>query len=194
MYSSLITLLFLIPPSVSDSSLDSIFALIQQEEYGPSIEKAIKSLLSGDENKRILDAQDPGTGQTPIMMSTLMGKRKIVKLLLEYGPDMTIAEKDGYTPMHGAGFQGRAKVAKLLIEKGKLNPSDRHSDGYTPLHRACWGDEPRHADTVRVLLRHGVPHDEKASNGKTCMDMTKNEKTKKVIEKFLAKLEKEKEL
>ena len=70
----------------------------------------------------------------------------------------------GYTPMHGAGFQGRAEIAKLLIAHG-LDPSDRHSDGFTPIHRACWGREQRHADTVRVLLKAGVPFDEAASNG-----------------------------
>ena len=31
-------------------------------------------------------------------------------------------------------------------------------DGYTPLHRACWGQEQRHVDTVRVLITAGGVH------------------------------------
>lgn len=41
----------------------------------------------------------------------------------------------------------------------------RFQDGFTPLHRACWGSEQRHADTVRALLRAGVPYDQPADNG-----------------------------
>jgi|TARA_B110000196_G_C20763522_1_gene483259 ankyrin repeat protein len=95
-----------------------------------------------------------------------------VEALLSAGADATIGEGDGYTPMHGAGFQGRAEVAKLLIAHG-LDPSDVHSDGYTPLHRSCWGGEQRHTEMARVLLEAGVPHDQKATDGKTPIEMVR---------------------
>lgn len=38
-------------------------------------------------------------------------------------------------------------------------------DGFTPIHRACWGSEQRHADTVRVFLKAGVPYDEPSDEG-----------------------------
>jgi ankyrin repeat protein len=57
--------------------------------------------------------------------------------------------------MHGAGFQGRAEVAQLLIDHGV--PVDaKHQDGHSPLQRACWGDEPRHTDTARVMMEGGA--------------------------------------
>jgi hypothetical protein len=31
-----------------------------------------------------------------------------------------------------------------------------HVDGFIPMHRACWGDEQRHTDTVRVFLEAGA--------------------------------------
>jgi ankyrin repeat protein len=37
-----------------------------------------------------------------------------------------------------------------------MNVNDRHDDGYTPMHRAIWGQEPRHAETVKVLLQLGA--------------------------------------
>ena len=121
---------------------------------------AIQEALDGGED---INSIGPG-GQSPLMHAVLTGNAAAVKFLLEKRADTAIPEKDGYTPMHGAGFQGRAEIAKLLIEHG-LDPSDRHKDGFTPMHRACWGSERRHADTVRVFLKAGVPFDEAASNG-----------------------------
>ncbi|CAJ1418854.1 unnamed protein product [Effrenium voratum] len=129
-----------------------------------------------------LDAVGPG-GQTPLMHGVLTGNPRSVKFLLEQKADTSIPEKDGYTPMHGAGFQGRAEIAKLLIAHG-LDPSDRHKDGFTPIHRACWGREQRHADTVRVFLKAGVPFDQAADNGQKPIDMAKgNEATLKLLKK-----------
>ena len=46
----------------------------------------------------------------------------------------------------------------LLADRRRLDPNDYHGDGYTPLHRACWGQEQRHVDTVRVLITAGGVH------------------------------------
>ena len=62
-----------------------------------------------------IDERDDRSGQTPLMMSVLMGRTDLVKFFLEKGADVTIPEKDGYTPVHGAGFQGRAQIMKILI-------------------------------------------------------------------------------
>merc|ERR1711997_525195 len=68
---------------------------------------------------------------------------------------VTIGEKDGYTPMHGAGFQGRAEIGQLLISHG-LNAREKHSDGFETIQRACWGNESRHTQTVKMFLENGV--------------------------------------
>ena len=60
--------------------------------------------------------------------------------------------------MHGAGFQGRAKIAKMLFEKG-VALDDVHADGHRPIQRACWGNEKRHAETVKVMLELGAKLD-----------------------------------
>merc|ERR1719221_1943665 len=111
-----------------------------------------------------------------MMAATLAGAEKSVEYLLEQKADATIGEKDGYTPFHGAGFQGRAAVAKHLLAH-RLDPSDRHRDGSTPLHRACWGQEQRHTDMVRFLLKNGVDVEEKDNRGRTCLEMTGNKGT-----------------
>ena len=45
------------------------------------------------------------------------------------------------------------------------------------LQRACWGRESRHAETVKVFLQNGVPHDLPSEKGMTCEQMTRNEET-----------------
>jgi ankyrin repeat protein len=90
------------------------------------------------------------------MSATIEGKFHAVQMLLHAGADVNIGDKDGFTPIHGAGFQGRADIARLLVRQGGMNVNDRHDDGYTPMHRAIWGQEPRHAETVKVLLQLGA--------------------------------------
>ena len=127
-----------------------------------------------------IDAIGPG-GQTPLMHAVLQGHSKSVDALLRLGASTSIGEKDGYTPMHGAGFQGRANIAQALINHG-LDPSDQHRDGFMPIHRACWGSEKRHTDTVRVLLKNGVPFDQVAANGQTPLAAAKRSGNKRTIE------------
>merc|ERR1712194_479290 len=111
------------------------------------------------------------------------------KYLLDMKADATWGEKDGYTPFHGAGFQGRAKVAKHLLAAG-LDPSDRHKDGSTPLHRSCWGREDRHTEMVRFLLKNGVSPEEPDKNGRTCLEMTQNAATTKLVTHRIQKMKK----
>ena len=73
------------------------------------------------------------------------------------------------------------KVAKVLFEAGLKD--NKHSDGYWGFHRACWGREKRHAKTVKVFLDNGTDPEFKSDDGRTCMQMTTNKHTKKVLRK-----------
>lgn len=142
-----------------------------------------------DEYPKLLNKVPKGApgGQSPLMHSVLSGKNAAVELLLARGADTTIGEKDGYTPLHGAGFQGRAKIMKMLIAHG-LDPNDYHTDGYTPLHRACWGGEPRHTQTVKVLLEAGVdPSQPSLREGQQQLpvEMARRPQTKALLEESI---------
>ena len=139
-----------------------------------------------------INQKDEESGQTPVMMSVLRGRTEMVRLLLaEDAVDVTIGEMQGYTVMHGAGFQGRAEILRLLLEdKRDIDPRHIHSDGFSPLHRACWGNEVRHAETVKVFVEEGgVPWDFKSKKGTTCLDVTGNSATRN----FLLKKKKQNE-
>jgi len=165
--------------TVRSAVIDNVFKLVKNGNT-----KALKLLIEDNKDSvaTFINVRQAGSGQTPLMMAVLMGHDTVVNLLLSMKEvDASIAEKDGYTPFHGAGFQGRRDIARLLLkDQRSLDPSARHSDSFTPLHRACWGNEKRHRDTVAVLVEEaGVPWDEKTGTGQTCMDITKNVKTKK---------------
>ena len=147
--------------------------------------------INRDTLEDFINIRDKSSGQTPLMMSVLMGRVDLVRLLLaENVVDVTVGEKDGYTPFHGAGFQGRAEITKLLLKDDrKINPNQIHNDGFYPMHRACWGLEKRHTDTVAAFIESGkVTWDLKTSKGKTCMDITSNSGTKKWLKSWSTKL------
>ena len=72
---------------------------------------------------------------------------------------------------------------KLISEGGPWHP-----DSYHPLHRACWGRSQKHTETVKVLLDFGMPWDTVTKDtGKTCLDMTSNDNTRKLLEMWKEK-------
>ena len=167
--------------------IGDVFDAVRKDDVGK-----MKSILEKNRDNlgTFINTRDKNSGQTPLMMSILMGKVEIVRILLaEDVVDVTIPEKDGYTPYHGAGFQGRAEIAKLLLEdRRQIDPNLKHKDGFTPMHRACWGQEKRHTDTVAMFIEVGnVPWDQKTSDGKTCMEITHNSGTKKWLRKWSKK-------
>jgi len=145
--------------------MQSLFRLLKRCKYFIS---SFGILKGADVN-----AKQEESGQTALMAAVLRGKTNIVSYLLKAGADPMIGEGSGYHPPHGAAFQGRPEIMQILIDSG-LDVNSFHDDGYLPLHRVCWGQEKRHADTLVVLLKHGVDPEVKSKDGKTCREMTKN--------------------
>ena len=67
-----------------------------------------------------------------------------------------------------------------LIAHG-LDANPMHTDGFTPIHRACLGREPEHTETVRVLLKAGVPAEQKTADGKKPIFVTQNVETLELL-------------
>ena len=133
-----------------------------------------------------INAKHEQSGQTALMAAVLRGKINIVSYLLKAGADPMIGENNGYHPPHGAAFQGRPDVMQTLIDYG-LDVNSFHSDGFLPFHRVCWGREQRHADTLLVLLKHGIDPEVKSKDGKTCREMTQNNFVLNVLNEWATK-------
>jgi uncharacterized protein len=70
-----------------------------------------------------------------------------VRLLIEQGADVNMAQSGGYTPLHQAAANGRADLAQMLLEAG-ANPACVCHQGKTP---ADYARERQH-DAVLQLL------------------------------------------
>ena len=100
---------------------------------------------------------------------------EVVKLLLDKGADVKLANDHGITALHGAGYKGANKVVQLLVDRGaELAAQDKGEDfGFgassthmTPLNWAegvpiGMSSAIYHDDTVALMTRlmkeRGIP-------------------------------------
>lgn len=167
-------------------SVKTLIEMAMGDEDNPDVEK-VKKLLSL-----------PGKGgQSPLMAAALEGSAKSFKVLLEHGaeavfgcavPDAVLCSRQ--SPYHPAGFKGRAEIVRISKAHG-LDPLDMH-DGFTGMHRACaelgYTDNDNrqdYTDTVFAFLEMGVDPEHKAEDGRTCLEMTSNEATKKLVQEWV---------
>lgn len=73
-------------------------------------------------------------------------------LLLQYGADPNLRDRDGWSAIHWAAEEGHQGIVTLLMEKG-ANVNAVSSYGTSPLHCAANGG---HTSIVSLLLDHGA--------------------------------------
>uniref|UniRef100_A0A3B3H857 Uncharacterized protein n=1 Tax=Oryzias latipes TaxID=8090 RepID=A0A3B3H857_ORYLA len=86
--------------------------------------------------------------QTPLHISSRLGKQDIVQLLLTNGADPDATTNSGYTPLHLAAREGHKDIAAALLDQGA------NLSGITPLHLAA---QEGSVDIVTLLLARGSP-------------------------------------
>uniref|UniRef100_A0A3B3IIP1 Uncharacterized protein n=1 Tax=Oryzias latipes TaxID=8090 RepID=A0A3B3IIP1_ORYLA len=87
--------------------------------------------------------------QTPLHISSRLGKQDIVQLLLTNGAD----PDNGYTPLHIAAKKNQMEISTTLLEYGALTNTVTRQ-GITPLHLAA---QEGSVDIVTLLLARGSP-------------------------------------
>jgi hypothetical protein len=81
------------------------------------------------------------------------GNEGMVKVLLEDGADIKVANVKGHTPLHWASSKKHVEVIKLLLEKGAdINVADLHGC-FTPLN---WASDSALPNVVKLLLEKGA--------------------------------------
>jgi ankyrin repeat protein len=112
-------------------------------------------------------------GNTPLLLALLSNKKgvkdKIIECLLNYHPDVTIANKDGTTPLHIAIIKKEIKFIKTLIERG-ADITARGLYQYTPLLQAVdskwrWYD----MEVIKCLLKNGADINARDRDDKTAL-------------------------
>mmetsp|Transcript_15319 Transcript_15319/g.17650 ORF Transcript_15319/g.17650 Transcript_15319/m.17650 type:complete len:201 (-) Transcript_15319:13-615(-) len=177
----LLLLIILVPLSAEDDTDNAGQAVAQLLMACMVGEDSTEVVLEALDNGADINILDNTSGQTPLMAAILRGKSKIVKVLLEEGADVTIADNDGYTPAHGAAVKGSVAVTKVLEKFGVDVKTDKLDDGYYPFHRACMGTKFGHRELVEYFLLQGVNPDLEAGNGKTCIELATNKKIKRML-------------
>lgn len=87
--------------------------------------------------------------RTPLYLAVQNQQKDTVKLLLDFGADMEVADLNGTTALSAASFLGYVDIADMLVEHGALYMA-RDRIGMTPLHYAVYGG---HLKVVELLAK-----------------------------------------
>tara|TARA_Y100001970_G_scaffold36092_1_gene44621 strand:+ start:3997 stop:4641 length:645 start_codon:yes stop_codon:yes gene_type:complete len=91
------------------------------------------------------------------------GNIEIVKMMIQFGADKDMKDKDGDSALHYAAQFGHTDVVKLLLDAGAVKEV-KNNDGATPLHYAIGENN---FDAVKLLLDAGAEMEVKDEDGKT---------------------------
>jgi ankyrin repeat protein len=80
-----------------------------------------------------INALNPETGTSPLMLAAALGYLNICNILLDAGAEINACDHAGYTPLHLAvqGYGEQIPVIETLLKRG-ADPSAVNEDGFTP--------------------------------------------------------------
>ena len=129
-------------------------------------EDVVYSLVSAQASP---DIPDEDTGRTPLFYAVANRYRKIVKMLMDAGADVSIADHHDVTPLMMACINKEVKIVKHLIREGaKLDVRDRN--GWSSLHYAAYGGS---YDVCMLLLTNNVDYSAVDANKRSATDIAK---------------------
>jgi len=98
------------------------------------------------ENGANVNAVDQHRGWSAVFWATVQLNPEAVRLLVDKGADVNLADKDGYTPLH---FAQTVETAQVLLRAGAEVNAAAH-DGNTPLHMVS------EVEIAKLLIGHGA--------------------------------------
>uniref|UniRef100_A0A3B3IDE4 Uncharacterized protein n=1 Tax=Oryzias latipes TaxID=8090 RepID=A0A3B3IDE4_ORYLA len=117
--------------------------------------------------------------QTPLHISSRLGKQDIVQLLLTNGADPDATTNSGYTPLHLAAREGHKDIAAALLDQGA-----NLSNGYTPLHIAA---KKNQMEISTTLLEYGALTNTVTRQGITPLHLAAQEGSVDIVTLLLAR-------
>lgn len=88
-------------------------------------------------------------GKAPIHLAIEKGKEALVVLLISWGADLEMKDKENNTLLHYAAITNNFRLAKLLIIRG-ANRKSYNSEGKSPYTLA---EEQGYTDILRILVK-----------------------------------------
>ncbi|KAK1145668.1 hypothetical protein N8T08_003904 [Aspergillus melleus] len=96
------------------------------------------------------------TGHTPLMMAAMLGRTRILELLLKSGANVNLEDDKKWTPLFWAVSNGREKAVELLLKESKTGVDHQDKYGRTPFSLAA---EHSFIRIMNLLINHGGdPH------------------------------------
>ena len=128
-----------------------------------------------------LNEADTETGATPVNEAAHRGHSELVRYLLRFGPDVTIADKRGHTPLENAIRMGHEDSALLLLEAQPAAQGTAEFLGKS-MEAAIGKDQ---ALLVRAWLRRGINVNQALPSGYTLLDAAAFGGASKVVRMLL---------
>ena len=99
------------------------------------------------ESKARVNARTEETDITALMVVAARGDETAFKLLVEYGADVDLADRQGRTALMKAAGARKSRMVKLLIENG----ADLFKNDYTGRDALRFAEEGRARSVVKIL-------------------------------------------
>jgi len=114
-------------------------------------------------------------GDTALAAAVKLSKEDLVPLLIDKGSSLNVRDKEGFSLAHDAVMS--PEILKILIDK-KVNVNIKNNLMQTPLHLATLYNK---LDSVMLLLKAGAVLNIKDLNGKTPLDIAKENSYNDII-------------
>lgn len=123
-------------------------------------------------------------GWTPLHAASRWGNAGAMKILIQYGADVSSAQC-GWTPLHYAASAKEHTIEsmQLLLENG-ADPCMPDSDGKTALHSAAQAEGDNDTQILDMLMEYGADSLKQDNNGKTAMDWAKDKNFTTIADKL----------
>ncbi len=94
--------------------MDACFQKIFEDAVGRGDSHGLKKLLEERQGKFNVNFFDT-EGQTALHKCVLDGNLELVKLLVKFGADTRLQNRDGWSPFHLATYSGHREIVMFLI-------------------------------------------------------------------------------
>jgi len=109
--------------------------------HASSKPEILSYLLAQDKENIALDAVNKD-GQTPLVKAVLEGNTEAVKLLLDKGADVNLADKNGNTPLIYGCILNKPEIINALLARPELNIRKKNKAGATAYMHAAIQKSP----------------------------------------------------
>lgn len=111
------------PPAAAPPPLAS--QRVFQEAVRAGNTKALQALLQDMSSCEFNVNSFGPEGQTALHQSVIDGNLELVKLLVKFGADIRLANRDGWSALHIAAFGGHQDIVLYLVTKAKYAAGSR---------------------------------------------------------------------